>query len=190
MKKKIVFAILCSVLVLGVATGCGSKSSNDDKTNESTQNATKGNCTVFECMKQVESDITVEEINQIIGVEGELSKDEESYTVYTWELTEDTSITAQYSKSTKKATISANYPNKIITEKADFSRYDEIAAALKTKDSLTYEQFVEIVGGVEGVLVQKTAYSLSYKWINAEGGYLSGYFNPTTGKCTMATGRF
>ncbi len=76
-----------------------------------------------------------------------------------------------------------------MTEKADFSRYDEIKKALNSKESLTYDDFVEMVGGVQGFLEKKTKSSRQYEWVNEDGGYLSGYFNLDK-KCTMLTGRF
>lgn len=59
-----------------------------------------------------------------------------------------------------------------------------------TLQELTYDQFVELVGGVEGTLKSKNSSSLKYEWDNTEGGYLFATFSVQTGKCTFTTGRF
>lgn len=184
MKNKILLGFMSLVLALGL-TGCGKSNSNGGAKEES-----KGNCTVFECMKKIDAKNTVEEINKIIGIDGELTSEGEKSNIYKWALSEETSITVQYFTTTNNATVSANYPNKLVSKKADFSKYDEIKKALQSGDSLTYDEFVKKVGGVQGVITQKSSSSITYYWMNSNGGYLTAYFSLKTGKCTMATGRF
>lgn len=166
------------MLALTALTGCGSD-----------QLPSKGNYDVFGCIEKLDANNTLEEMNEIIGFEGELSSDEESYKVYDWELNEETSITVQFFTKNGGSKISANYPNKMITKAADFSRWEEIKEKINDQ-SLTYEEFVEMVGGVEGTMDAKTTTQITYKWLNAERNYLSAYFSIETGKCEMATGRF
>ena len=194
MKKKIVTIALCMVLLstMLVLTGCGIKSDEivKDITNVVEQKKSKGNYDVFGCIEKLDAKNTLEEMNNIIGFEGTLTSETDSYKVYKWDLTDDTSITSQFHSSSNTATISANFPNSMVSKTADFSKWSEIKSKLNKREEITYNQFVEYVGGVEGKMTQKTSTSVTYKWLNSDGGYLSAYFDAKTGKCTMATGRF
>ena len=177
--KKIVL-IMVSMLII---TGCGKKETAPVQ-------KSKGKCTVFECIDQLNNKNTIEEMNNIIGFEGELKSETEKYKVYQWNLTDDTSITSQFMLDYDTATISANYPSSMVSNKADFSKWNEIKSRLSKREEITYDEFVKMVGGVQGMMKQKDSTSTSYVWYNSEGGYLTAYFNSETGKCTMATGRF
>lgn len=188
-KNKVIASIfLCMAIIL--ITGCGNNVAKNNGDSKETVQKSKGKCDVFSCIKKIDADDTVEEMNKIIGFEGELTEDKETYKVYSWDLTDDTSITSQFHLNNNTATITANYPNSLITKKADFSKWDEIKAKLNNRETVTYDEFVKLVGGVEGAMQQKTSRSISYKWLNANGGYLSAYFDIDSKKCTMATGRF
>lgn len=190
MKNKVLTIALCIILAatMFAVTGCGENATVNNA--EETVEKSKGNYDVFGCMEKLDASMKLEEMNEVIGFEGEKTSETESYTVYKWELTEKTSITSQFHTSSGTATISANYPNEMIKEKADFSKWDEIKSKLNKREDLTYDEFVELVGGVQGTLDKKTSSSITYQWLNEEGGYLSGYFDTKTNKCTMATGRF
>lgn len=183
MKKKLFSILLVGVLVIGL-TGCGksTKQSTNDK-------QAKGNCDVFKCLTKLDSNMTLEEMNKVIGFEGKLVSDEETYKVYSWSLTDDTSISSQFMLKYNTATISANYPSSMVTKKADFSKWSEIQTKLKSREKVSYKEFVKLVGGVEGTIKQKTESTTTYSWYNDKDGYLSGYFDKD-GNCTMATGRF
>ena len=87
MKKKML-GMLCGILVLGALTGCGNNNSTtgnaDDASGGSTSTNTKGNCTAVECINKINPENTVEQINNIIGFEGELI--DEKHNIYYWEL--------------------------------------------------------------------------------------------------------
>lgn len=183
--KKLLVGMLGIILALSV-TGCGSKTSSE----VTAEPETKGNGTVFECFEQINSDDTLEEMNEVIGFDGELTSDDDSFQTYVWDLSEDTSITAQFFLSSNTATITAEFPNSYIKKDANFSRFDEIGDALDNGEDVSYEQFVELVGGIEGVATKKTSRDITYKWLNSDGGYLNAYFDSETGMCTMATGYF
>lgn len=184
MKKKIMTLMLVAGLTL-IMTGCGK-----DEEASSPALKSKGNCNVLECIEKLNPTQTLEEMNNIIGFDGELTSETESYKVYKWALNEETSITSQFMLNYNTATISANYPTSIAPHNADFSKWDEIKSKLNNRETITYDEFVNLVGGVQGTIDKKTSSSTSYVWYNKDGGYLSAYFNPETGKCTMATGRF
>lgn len=66
MKKKILFGFICIVLLLGVTTGCNSKTTAN---NNSTKTESKGNCDVFECLDKIDTNATLEDVNKVIGFE-------------------------------------------------------------------------------------------------------------------------
>jgi hypothetical protein len=183
MKKKLLSFALAAFLVLGL-TGCGSSDA------PSTGEKSKGKCDVFECMEKLEPSQSLEEMNKIIGFEGELQRETSDYKVYDWNLSENTSISVQFMLKSNTSTISANYLTTMAPQKSDFSKWDEIKSKLNKKETITYDEFVKLVGGVQGTIKQKTKTSTSYSWYNADGGYLTAYFSTDTGKCTMASGRF
>ena len=184
MRKRILSVILAGILIVGL-TGCGNQKTTDSKTNDKTKNETvqksKGNCDVFECIKKLSSDTTYEKVNEIIGFEGKLVDQSKegavsTYKKYEWELTD---VTAQ---------ISSEFPNEMIkNDKVDFSKVDKLKEKINSSDGLTYEEFVEIVGGVEGTLYNVTTFSNKYTWVNSEGKSLNATFN-SNGKCTIFNG--
>ena len=56
--------------------GCGNKPT---ELQEKKEEEVKGNCTVEECINQIEPKMKVEEVNQIIGFEGEKKADIQCY---------------------------------------------------------------------------------------------------------------
>lgn len=188
MKKKFLIGLMCFVFVMGL-TGCGDNKTTKetDKTTKTEEKSIKGNCTAIECVKKLKSENTVEEINKVIGFEGKLT--DEKYNKYTWEISDDESITATY-YSSDKATIEATYDrDSLKNKKVDFSKYDEIQTALKSGNSLTYDEFKEKVGSVDGTLIYISSSSKKYVWVDKNGGYLTGTFSDSTGKCTFVIGR-
>lgn len=189
----IIGAVVAVLVGAGVFYFVTNKSDNGDKGSNSSESSQeekiKGKCTVFECMKQLNAKMTLEEVTEVMGFEGEKKSETDSYTVYNWDISEKTGISVQFHTKYGTSTITANYPNSMASNKADFSKWSEIKAKLNTKESLTYDEFVEMVGGVEGTISKITDSDTSYSWYNSEGGYLSAYFNKD-GKCKMATGRF
>lgn len=199
-KTKIVILVVSVVviaLIVAIAVFVGI---NANKTNEGdgtqvskeTASSSKAKASISDCMKKIEITNSIDEINDIIGFDGELTNENEEYKykTYTWEFSDDESISiTQHEKYPNNTTVEARIPTKKITEKADFSKYDEIKDALDKSESLTYDEFVEKVGGVEGVLDKKTNSETRYQWADGDGGYLHAYFDEDN-KCTMVTGRF
>lgn len=174
--------LLVVIALAGLLTACGK--GGEPKTE------TKGKCDVFECIKKLGVNDSLTTINSTIGLDGKQISESDYSTTYTWELSDDSSIDASISKSDNKVTYKISYPTKAIGKRADFSKWDEIKSKLNSKEGLTYDEFVKLVGGVEGVLTSKSSSSLTYHWYNKDGGYLFGYFNADTKMCTMASGRF
>ena len=152
--------------------------------NDDSKEETLGNCNVFECIKLINSSNTVEEINEIIGIDGELINEE--YNIYYWELSENTGIEVAY-YSSNKGTISCDYEYEMLSnDNVTFSNYEELQS--KVKDGIYYNEFIKYIGNVDGVITEKNSYSTKYTWVSKDGKYLTGTFN-SSNKCTFIIGR-
>lgn len=191
--KKFISAISVLALVICLMftlSGCGSdkNSEKDENINASSSEEKNENqdAKVFEYIEKIESTNTTEEINGIIGSKGELV--DEKLNKYTWKISEDTSLTATYYSGTN-ATISISCKDDLMKNgNVDFSKYSEIKAALNAS-SLTYDEFVEKLGNVQGHMVEKSSSSKIYKWVAEDGRYLRATFSNSSNKCTFVSGR-
>ena len=176
---------LCIIISICLLTGCNKQTEKKEKEVEETA---KGNCKILECIKQLEITSSLEDINNIIGFEGEKTKEGEGYTIYTWKLKSDEEVEATfYSTST---TIRINFNDDLIyNEKVDFSKYDEIKTSLNNKEAVSYDEIKEKFGKVEGTLVEKNSYGNKYKWVGNDGAYLVVSFSTDNKKCTMVSGQ-
>lgn len=180
MFKKILFIFIGAFMILGLV-GCGSNTSGDSTT---AKVDSKGKCDVFECIKIIDSNDNYSQVVSKVGFEGELKSENHYY----WELSEDTGLEVYFYDSGN--TIGIDYPNKLITKKANFSKWDEIKSKVDSKEGITYNELVSLVGGIEGTLDRKYGDSLTYKWVDNDGGYLSASFNSKDMKCSFVNGWF
>lgn len=170
-----------SFLVVCLLTGCQDSSEKKDTLKED-ENKIEAKCEVRDCIKQIEVTNTAEEINEIIGVEAEKS---DSSDKYTWKLSDKESITITYSNNSAitQATIDKT---KIASDKVDFGVYTDIKKLLNSGQSLTYEEMVEKLGGVEGTLAGKTSTSKRYIWVDKHDQTFAATFSDTLGgKCSI-----
>lgn len=180
--------ILCLVFSL---SGCGSKDndSNKDSKNNSSENSTessKEDLKVFEYMDKIKPENTVEEINSIIGSDGELV--DEKYNKYTWKITDDTTLTATY-YSAKTATITIDIDDDLLKDdKTDLSDSSNLKSEINSANGVKYEDMVSKFG-TNGYMVEKRSSGTSYMWINKDGGYIKANFSNGSGKCTSFFGR-
>lgn len=208
MKKETIIGIVVAIIVAiavvfflmsGKKDNTNSQNSKSTITNsnEQTTQQTKGNYDVFEAIKLIKTDDTYEKLNELIGFEGELTGQSKegsvlNYKKYKWELTDDTYIEATIDDNKGKITTSAtaNFPDSMIkNDKVDFSRTDEMKKKINADGGLTYDEVVELVGGVEGTLDSVDSFSHKYIWVNSKGGTLHASFN-NSGKCTIFNGVF
>lgn len=181
--KKIRNIFICMLFALIIVTGCTKKDDSNISKSKS-----KGKCDVFECIKKIKTNNTLEEVNEIIGFDGEYIGKEAK--VYYWQLTDDTGVQVQFFDS-GNCRIDIDYKNQTIANKKnDFSKFDEIKKKLNKGESLKYDEFVKIIGGVEGTLDSKYEGTLSYYWVNKDGGYLTAQFDSETLECKVASGMF
>lgn len=180
--------ILCLVFSL---SGCGSKDndSNKDSKSNSSENSTessKEDLKVFEYMDKIKPENTVEEINSIIGSDGELV--DEKYNKYTWKITDDTTLTATY-YSAKTATITIDIDDDLLKDdKTDLSDSSNLKSEINSANGVKYEDMVSKFG-TNGYIIEKRSSGTSYKWVNKDGGYIKANFSNDSGKCTSFFGR-
>lgn len=168
--------LVCTIVSLCI-TGCASEQMEEKK-----EETPKGNCVVTECIKQLEVTNTVEEINSIIGFEGE--KNEYSND-YTWELDSKNWITLKSAGESPiiQATIDKDT---LKQEELSFPTSSKLQEDLNN-GSFTYHELVEKLGGIEGTLAGKTSSSVSYIWVNKSKQTLRATFNSKSEKCTIAS---
>jgi len=177
-KKSIlgVFIIICTVCLV---TGC---SKENNQPSEKKQEEVKGKCTVTECIKQIESTATKEEINEIIGFEGETS---EFSGETTWKLDSKNWITLKPGTDSQilQATIDKE---SLKDDKVTLPAQKELQELLN--NGITYEELVEKIGA-EGTMNSKTKGSVGYIWADKNGQRLGATINNESGKCTVASYR-
>lgn len=178
MKKRNGYLVV-GLLTLSLATGCNE--TQEIKREEDTTKV-QGNCEVQECIKLINTDNTVEEINEIIGFSGEKSDYSDTYT---WKLSDKESITLDMSSTSAILQATINKET-IQSDDVDFSIYNEIKEDLNKGKIITYKEMVEKLGGVEGTLAGKTSTSDRYIWVDKHGRTFGATFsNKNDGKCTI-----
>ena len=182
MKKFFVGALF--LLMLLTFTGCGSKKEVTPKKEKET---IKGNCTVFECIKNIDVTDSLETVNEKMGFDGSLDKEAESYKIYKWEVTKDSYVEIQFNNGGKSNIKIEFNKEKIADSKLDLSSFDEMRTIVQ-KGEMTYSKFCEMVGNVEGTLVEKSSFSNKYLWYSASNNYLYGTFSASSNKCTFVSG--
>lgn len=180
--KKIFTYSIISLFTISCVVGCSNSANEVEE--EKQKEEVKGNCVVTECIKQLETSNTVEEINEIIGFVGTKSDYSEERT---WKLDSKNWITLKYAGGNPilQATIDKE---SIKNENIKLPLSSELREMLNN-GSFTYEELVEKVGGVEGTLSSKTSSSVSYMWVDKHNQVLSATFNNESGKCTIASYR-
>lgn len=178
--KRILTILLCSFIILGIGTGCTEQKENTQVDNE-TQEKSKGKCEVKECMALLNPEMKVEEINEVIGFEGEKDEDAEKYT---WKLTEKTKIEVEYKDG--KGSIKATYNKEDLKNKdLKISLCYEILNNIK-KQTYTYQEMVEKLEGIEGNLESYSSTSKMYSWVNKDGITFRATFSKN-GKCSIVS---
>lgn len=192
-KKRNISTIVIILLVVVVAlTGCG-KDTNKKSTEQTKHN---GNCSSIDCIKKIKTNSTLADVNKIIGLDGKVV--DEANQQYTWNLSDEESVNITFNSdkdlsgnTVKKATtiISIEYDEKDLENKnLDSSKYKSINSTFKSGKSLTYDQFKEKLGGIEGKLIAKSDTEEQYIWIGANGRYIKAIFSLKEKKCIMING--
>lgn len=175
--KKVILGAITSLCALCLVTGCSKEKVEEEKKEE-----VKGKCTVTECIQKIEVTNTKEEINEIIGFEGETS---EFSGETTWKLDSKNWITLK--PGTNSNIVQATIDKESIkNDKVTLPSQKELQELLDR--GITYAELVEKIGA-EGTINSKTSVSVSYLWADKNGQRLSASINNETGKCTVASYR-
>ena len=174
MSKKISIIFIVIILLL---TGCNSNN-NEVKI--------KANCKVFDCLNKIEPENTVDEINEIIGFDGDVT--DEKYKIYNWQLNETDSIQVAY-YSSDKSQIKIKYDKeKIKNKKVDFSNYEKIKEDLKKGVKYTYNDLTKKFK-TKGKLTGKSSISKKYTWVSDNGSYLTATISNNDNRCISLIGK-
>lgn len=183
MKKKLLTILLGSALILGMATGCTTEKSTNGDADKQVEEQAKGNCKVEECINQIEPKMKLEEVNELIGFEGEKKEDSDTYV---WQLTKKTKIEVEYKDGL--GSIKATYDkDEISNDDLKLATFHEILGDMNKNKAYTYEEIVEKLGGIEGHLESKlTSGSKMYKWVK-DGQTFRVTFDGKTGKSSISS---
>lgn len=182
MKKKLLTILVGGILILGMATGCTEQKENEKLKNE-VEEKSKGNCEAEECIKLIEPEMKVEEINEIIGFDGE-KKDETD--AYVWQLTEKSKIEVEYKDDLGTITATMD-KDKIKSENLKLSTCYDIQNSIKNGTTFTYEEMVEKFEGIEGYLATKAPTFKRYIWVKDNQTFGATFSDSLDGKCSIVS---
>ena len=171
--KKIICAIMIGLSLICV-TGCQEQKQEEKKEEE----VVKGNCSVTECIKLLKATDSIEKMNEVIGFEAEKSEYSDEYK---WQITKKTSLTAKKSGENYILQTTMN-KDEIASDKVDFGVYNELKELLDSGVSFTYEEAVQKLNGVEGILDSKTSTSDGYMWVDKHNKVFRATFSDTINK--------
>lgn len=187
MKNKPVVIVISIIFIvvmgmLGILA-LGEKQNNENIVQNTSENTEKkGNYDVIEAIKHIEITNTVEEINTILGFEGETS---EFSGDTTWKIDSKNWITLK--KGVNSPIIQATIDKESIkNDKVTLPSQKELQELLNK--GITYNELVEKLGA-EGILESKTSTSVGYVWADKNGQRLGASINNESGKCTVASYR-
>ena len=191
MKKSLTSVLLIIMLAGGmfILTACGNDNSNEQKKESNTENnvsqsnAGKNN-KVYELIEKIEPTNTIEEVNKIVGVDATLT--DEKYYIYEYDFGENYKLILKYYSATgKTADIQIKYNrDDLRDEKVTLKNAADLKKKLQNKEKISYDEFKEAVGGVDGTLNEKTKYTKGYIWVNKDGGYISATFSTRDNSCS------
>ena len=190
---KLTTITLTIFMVLLLVTGCDllkKKEVETKSTKEDTkvEEKSKGKCKVLDCIKKISTDASYEEVNKIIGFDGESYLEGNGWKTYKWELNEDDTVEVTFFSTS--TTIKIKFDDDLIkNKKVDFFKYSEIKSALSNSQNVSYKEMKEKFGGVDGTLIEKSSSGNKYRWVNSEGGYLDANFDKDNTRCSMVMGR-
>jgi len=138
-------------------------------------------CAITECLEEITTSDSVEQITEVIGVEPEV---DETTGAAKWKFSSKESIAREKSGSSYilQATLDKA---KIASDAVDFSIFTELKQQLESGESFTYDELVKRLGGVEGTLAGKTDTSKRYTWADRHDQTFSATFSDKTGQCSI-----
>ncbi len=187
MNKKSIIIIVAIILLVGIVVvgmSMSGKDKNENDPAEQEQEQVKGNYDVEECMKRIEPTMQLEEVNEIIGFEGEKKEGKDAYV---WQLTDKTKIEVEYKDGLGTITATMD-KDKIKDDKLKISICYGIQNSLRSGTSFTYEEMVQELEGIEGHLATKAPTFKRYIWVNKDKQTFEASFSDSAnGKCSITS---
>ena len=186
MKKFLFSMTLCLLAVLSL-TGCNqetTKKVKDYKQEKVEEKKLKVKCSAVECIQKITPENTVEEVNEIIGVDGVLKN--ENSREYEYDLGNDEKITLKFSSDNTSTIVADFNKNDVADKKVDLSNLEDLKP--KVNAGITYDNFKKEIGDVDGVLVEKSKTSVKYMWVSKKGGNVRASFRTSDNMCRFFTG--
>jgi hypothetical protein len=192
----IIVCLAVVLLILAPWKKSGGSGNGDDKGGSSSSEAaynTKGKCKFYECLHGLTVNRTLDDINNVIGFEPEVKVDEERHSeTYTWVFDDNHTIVMNASTWSGTSTTTSVRLGEYIKEEIEqdgvtFANVAEIKANMNKDDGVSYDEFKEYMGGVDGVLVEVGSWN-KYEWRSTSAeGYMTGSFG-TGNKCMFMSG--
>lgn len=192
--KKIGLLVVALITTVSFS-GCGDKSGGDLSENSSTQASApakskknKNTQTYMDYFAAIDVGESLEQVEEKMGDTGEITYDSELSTTYFWDVKDGHGVIVNVNKEENKVKeVELKYNVKdVVNEKTKVKDLDELKA--KIKDGVTYDDVKAWVGGVDGVLCEKTEDSKDYYWRGTDNSSLSASFSNETGLCLSYVG--
>lgn len=177
----LVIALIAAVALIGLYLLMGAEENADVGLNAVKEETIETKCAITECIKEIETGDSIEEITEVIGIEPEI---DETTGTAKWKFSSKESIAREKSGSSYilQATIDKT---KIANDDVDLSIFTELKQKLENGESFTYDELVKQLGGVEGTLAGKTDTSKRYTWVDKHDQTFSATFSNKTGQCSI-----
>lgn len=195
----VIGAIVCCVIALFIvapwkSTNRDSSPRGNDAPSQTADYNKRGDCKFYECLTKLTANSSEEEATSVIGFEPEKKIDGDNYD-YTWTFDEDHSISMHGFKKSGSQEITTssikleNYETKDLADnRVKLDKLSEIKANLNKGDGVSYDQFKEYVGGVDGTVVELGGWT-KYEWVAGDGkSHVTGQFSNETNKCMFMNG--
>ncbi len=180
--NKLLTLILTLVLALSLAA-CGGNTNNDNS--NSTNGSDVGDKAYLDLINKIEVGDSLDKINEIIGSEGKVQSDNATYI---WDIGSG-GFSAIFRQNDTSASISVKvlYDNEdVVNSKVKIKDLDTLKA--KVRDGISYDDFKEFLGGVDGILVEKGPVTKGYVWRSSNGSDVTAGFKLDNNICNSFAG--
>lgn len=180
MKNKVLLGIMC-FLVFVCTIGCTNKKESKITNKEEVKSVekettVKSKCSYYECLSKMSLDNTLDELNGIVGFDATKVENTTSSTFdkYEYDFGNDEVMTVSINNE-KISSIKIEYDKKELkNKKVTLDNLSDVKA--KINDGVSYDEFKEAVGGVDGTLIELSSWN-KYVWVAGDGSsYITGSF--------------
>jgi len=184
--KKIVLALVSCLFVISIA-GCSSdnKDTASNKSDSKSSSSTVSDNSYLDYINKIEVGDSLDQINEVIGSDGEVHSDNATYS---WDIGNGGFVAVFRKDDTSSAlSVEVSYDKKDVeNKKVKIKDLDGLKS--KVKEGISYDDFKENLGGVDGVLVSKGSVTKSYVWRSPDGSVVDAAFRLDDNMCNSFTG--